>query len=102
LLDEEKILNRFFSPLTLFHHAPTCVASGDWSVPVLRSTPLCRSSPRFDRSIHPCNPHSGPRPPQPRATPFKRLYRTRAEHLAQFQFFVKTRRHPLVIFMRFW
>jgi site-specific recombinase XerD len=40
---------------------------------------------------HPFNPHSGPRPPQPRAAPFKRLYRTRAEHLAQFHFFAKTR-----------
>jgi hypothetical protein len=35
------------------------------------------------RCFHPFNPHSGPRPPQPRAAPFKRLYRTRAEHLAQ-------------------
>src|SRR5271169_5814000 len=31
------------------------------------------------------------RPPQPRAAPFKRLYRTREEHLAQLHPFVKTR-----------
>ena len=34
---------------------------------------------------------ASPPPPQPPAATFKRLYRTRAEHLAQLHAFVKTR-----------
>jgi hypothetical protein len=55
------------------------LASGDGTLLVLGSTPLCRSGPPFDRSFHPFNPHSGPRPPQSRAATSKRLYRTRKE-----------------------